>query len=119
MDSQIDLNALAVQVHPVDLSLSLSLSLSPPPSPLSLSLSLPPSPPSPQPNCHQLGPKPFPLDRLMAIFYSIMEDSVSPSVHIYSQVCHKCSCIHGLDVGMCAADAVVRKMLTDRSLECP
>ena len=63
------------------LSLSPSLSLS-----LCLSLSLSLSPPSVQPNYHLLGPKPFPLDRLMAIFYSILEEPVSPSIHIYSQV---------------------------------
>jgi origin recognition complex subunit 5 len=39
-----------------------------------------------KPNHQLLGPKPFPLDRLMAIFYSILEDSVAPSADIYSQV---------------------------------
>ncbi|CAH1783899.1 unnamed protein product [Owenia fusiformis] len=33
-----------------------------------------------------LGPKPFPLDRLMAIFYSIMEGRITPSAHIFSQI---------------------------------
>ena len=67
----------------LSLSLSLFLSLS-----LSLSLSLTHTHTLLQPNYHQLGPKPFPLDRLMAIFYSILEESVSPSIHVYSQV-HK------------------------------
>lgn len=35
---------------------------------------------------HLLGPKPFPLDRLLAIFYSIVEDKISPSAIIFSQV---------------------------------
>ena len=39
-----------------------------------------------QPNHQLLGPKPFPLDRLMAIFYSILEEAVAPSADIYSQV---------------------------------
>lgn len=34
-----------------------------------------------------LGPKPFQLDRLMAIFYSIVEGSVQPTTHIHTQVC--------------------------------
>lgn len=38
------------------------------------------------PNCQLLGPKPFPLDRMMAVFYSIMEDCVAPSADVYSQV---------------------------------
>eukprot|EP00058_Branchiostoma_floridae_P011778 XP_002597266.1 hypothetical protein BRAFLDRAFT_260887 [Branchiostoma floridae] len=33
-----------------------------------------------------LGPKPFPLDRLMAIFYSIVEGKVAPTANIYSQI---------------------------------
>ncbi len=40
-----------------------------------------------QPNHQLLGPKAFPLDRLMAIFYSILEEDVPPAAHIYSQVC--------------------------------
>ncbi len=35
---------------------------------------------------HLLGPKPFPLDRLLAIFYSIVEGKVAPTAIIYSQV---------------------------------
>ena len=60
--------------------------------PLSLSLSSPSLPPfspsttSSQPNYQLLGPKPFPLDRLMAIFYSIIEEPVAPSADVYSQV---------------------------------
>ena len=34
------------------------------------------------------GPKTFPIDRLMAIFYSIVEERVTPSVNLFSQVCH-------------------------------
>ncbi len=33
-----------------------------------------------------LGPKPFPLDRLMAIFYAIVEGKVAPTANIFSQV---------------------------------
>lgn len=33
-----------------------------------------------------LGPKAFPLDRLMAIFYTIVEDKVAPSASILSQI---------------------------------
>ena len=35
--------------------------------------------------CHA-GPKNFPLDRLMAIFYSIVEEKVAPSASILSQI---------------------------------
>lgn len=35
---------------------------------------------------HLLGPKPFPMDRLLAIFYSILEDKISPSANIFSQI---------------------------------
>ncbi|XP_067683053.1 origin recognition complex subunit 5-like [Haliotis asinina] len=35
---------------------------------------------------HLLGPKPFPLDRLLAIFYSIVEGKVAPTAIIYSQI---------------------------------
>ncbi|XP_005089925.1 origin recognition complex subunit 5 [Aplysia californica] len=35
---------------------------------------------------HLLGPKVFPIDRLMAIFYSIVEGKVVPSAHIYVQI---------------------------------
>lgn len=43
-------------------------------------------PPPVQPNRQLLGPKAFPLDRLMAIFYSILEEDVPPAAHLYSQV---------------------------------
>ncbi|XP_068200417.1 origin recognition complex subunit 5-like [Palaemon carinicauda] len=33
-----------------------------------------------------VGPKPFPLDRMMAIFYSIVEDKVTPTANIFSQI---------------------------------
>ncbi|XP_076448492.1 origin recognition complex subunit 5-like [Babylonia areolata] len=35
---------------------------------------------------HLLGPKPFPLDRLLAIFYSIVEEKIAPSAIIFSQI---------------------------------
>ncbi|XP_050414191.1 origin recognition complex subunit 5 isoform X2 [Patella vulgata] len=35
---------------------------------------------------HLLGPKPFPLDRLLAIFYSIVEGRVAPTANIFSQI---------------------------------
>lgn len=37
-------------------------------------------------NIHLLGPKPFVLDRMLAIFYSIVEDGVLPSALIFSQI---------------------------------
>ncbi len=36
--------------------------------------------------CSFVFPKAFPLDRLLAIFYSIVEEDVVPSVHVLSQV---------------------------------
>lgn len=33
-----------------------------------------------------VGPKPFPLDRLMAIFYSVIEDKVSPTANLFTQI---------------------------------
>uniref|UniRef100_H2Z167 Origin recognition complex subunit 5 n=1 Tax=Ciona savignyi TaxID=51511 RepID=H2Z167_CIOSA len=39
-----------------------------------------------QKNCHLRGPHSFPLDRMMAIFYSIVEDAVSPSAGLFSQI---------------------------------
>ncbi|KAK4295591.1 hypothetical protein Pmani_031859 [Petrolisthes manimaculis] len=33
-----------------------------------------------------VGPKPFPLDRLLAIFYSIVDDRVTPTANIFSQI---------------------------------
>ncbi|GCB72455.1 hypothetical protein scyTo_0002006, partial [Scyliorhinus torazame] len=35
---------------------------------------------------HLLGPKPFPLDRLLAIFYSIVDSRVTPTANIFSQI---------------------------------
>jgi len=37
-------------------------------------------------NCHLRGPHVFSLDRLMAIFYSIVEGRVPPSANLFSQV---------------------------------
>lgn len=37
-------------------------------------------------NSQLTGPKPFPLERLLAIFYNIVEEQVNPSATIYSQV---------------------------------
>uniref|UniRef100_A0A3Q2SYF1 Origin recognition complex subunit 5 n=1 Tax=Fundulus heteroclitus TaxID=8078 RepID=A0A3Q2SYF1_FUNHE len=34
---------------------------------------------------HLLGPKPFPLDRLLAIFYSVVDSRVAPTASIFSQ----------------------------------
>ena len=42
--------------------------------------------PKDKPNCQLQGPKPFPLDRMMAVFYSIMEDCEAPSADVYSQI---------------------------------
>ncbi|KAG7169872.1 Origin recognition complex subunit 5-like [Homarus americanus] len=33
-----------------------------------------------------VGPKPFPLDRLLAIFYSIVDDKVTPTANVFSQI---------------------------------
>uniref|UniRef100_A0A8C3UNN4 Origin recognition complex subunit 5 n=1 Tax=Catharus ustulatus TaxID=91951 RepID=A0A8C3UNN4_CATUS len=35
---------------------------------------------------HLLGPKPFPLDRLLAILYSIVDERVAPTANIFSQI---------------------------------
>ncbi|XP_017267199.1 origin recognition complex subunit 5 isoform X1 [Kryptolebias marmoratus] len=35
---------------------------------------------------HLLGPKPFPLDRLLAIFYSVVDSRVAPTASIFSQI---------------------------------
>ncbi|XP_028664585.1 origin recognition complex subunit 5 [Erpetoichthys calabaricus] len=35
---------------------------------------------------HLLGPKPFPLDRLLAIFYSIVDSRVASTANIFSQI---------------------------------
>nr|XP_022297025.1 origin recognition complex subunit 5-like [Crassostrea virginica]XP_022297026.1 origin recognition complex subunit 5-like [Crassostrea virginica]XP_022297027.1 origin recognition complex subunit 5-like [Crassostrea virginica] len=37
-------------------------------------------------NNHMLGPKPFPLDRLMAVFYAIVEGKVAPTANIFMQI---------------------------------
>ncbi|CAN7996761.1 unnamed protein product [Ixodes pacificus] len=42
--------------------------------------------PKEKPSNHLLGPKPFPLNRMMAIFYSIVDEQVAPSAMIFSQV---------------------------------
>ncbi|MEQ2293541.1 Origin recognition complex subunit 5, partial [Ameca splendens] len=35
---------------------------------------------------HLLGPKPFPLDRLLAVFYSVVDSRVAPTASIFSQI---------------------------------
>ncbi|XP_053097872.1 origin recognition complex subunit 5 [Pangasianodon hypophthalmus] len=35
---------------------------------------------------HLLGPKPFPLDRLLAIFYSVVDSRVAPTASVFSQI---------------------------------
>ncbi|KAM8967885.1 origin recognition complex subunit 5 [Pelodytes ibericus] len=35
---------------------------------------------------HLLGPKPFPLDRLLAILYSVVDSRVAPTANIFSQI---------------------------------
>lgn len=35
---------------------------------------------------HLLGPKPFPLDRLLAIFYSVVDRRVAPTASVFSQI---------------------------------
>ncbi|XP_029472133.1 origin recognition complex subunit 5 isoform X2 [Rhinatrema bivittatum] len=35
---------------------------------------------------HLIGPKPFPLDRLLAILYSIVDSRVAPTANIFSQI---------------------------------
>uniref|UniRef100_A0A3B3ZDC2 Origin recognition complex subunit 5 n=1 Tax=Periophthalmus magnuspinnatus TaxID=409849 RepID=A0A3B3ZDC2_9GOBI len=35
---------------------------------------------------HLLGPKPFPLDRMLAIFYSVVDSRVAPTASIFSQI---------------------------------
>uniref|UniRef100_F6TBB0 Origin recognition complex subunit 5 n=2 Tax=Ciona intestinalis TaxID=7719 RepID=F6TBB0_CIOIN len=37
-------------------------------------------------NCHLRGPHSFPLDRMMAIFYSIVDEVVPPSAGLFSQI---------------------------------
>ncbi|XP_062590706.1 origin recognition complex subunit 5-like [Saccostrea cucullata] len=37
-------------------------------------------------NNHMLGPKPFPMDRLMAVFYAIVEGKVAPTANIFMQI---------------------------------
>uniref|UniRef100_A0A8C6T534 Origin recognition complex subunit 5 n=1 Tax=Neogobius melanostomus TaxID=47308 RepID=A0A8C6T534_9GOBI len=42
---------------------------------------------------HLLGPKPFPLDRMLAIFHSVVDSRVAPSASIFSQVRLYRSCV--------------------------
>ncbi|XP_029521637.1 origin recognition complex subunit 5-like isoform X1 [Oncorhynchus nerka] len=35
---------------------------------------------------HLLGPKPFPLDRLLAIFYSVVDSRVAPTASVFCQI---------------------------------
>ncbi|XP_040067601.2 origin recognition complex subunit 5 [Ixodes scapularis] len=42
--------------------------------------------PKEKPSNHLLGPKPFPLNRMMAIFYAIVDEQVAPSALIFSQI---------------------------------
>ncbi|KAL0962938.1 hypothetical protein UPYG_G00347380 [Umbra pygmaea] len=35
---------------------------------------------------HLLGPKPFPLDRLLAVFYSVVDSRVAPTASVFSQI---------------------------------
>ncbi|XP_064198941.1 origin recognition complex subunit 5 isoform X2 [Anguilla rostrata] len=35
---------------------------------------------------HLLGPKPFPLDRLLAIFYSVVDSRVAPTASVFAQI---------------------------------
>jgi len=37
-------------------------------------------------NSQLTGPKPFPMDRMLAIFYNIVDDRVNPTANIYSQM---------------------------------
>jgi len=37
-------------------------------------------------NSQLTGPKPFPLERMLAIFYNIIEETVNPTANIYSQI---------------------------------
>ena len=37
-------------------------------------------------NSQLTGPRPFPLERLLAIFYNVVEEQVNPTANIYSQV---------------------------------
>ncbi|KAL7976287.1 hypothetical protein Chor_002506, partial [Crotalus horridus] len=42
---------------------------------------------------HLLGPKPFPLDRLLAILYSIVDSRIPPTANIFSQVSETALCL--------------------------
>ncbi|KAJ6666352.1 hypothetical protein lerEdw1_000625 [Lerista edwardsae] len=44
---------------------------------------------------HLLGPKAFPLDRLLAILYSIVDKRVAPTANIFCQVCGSLLCSSG------------------------
>jgi len=37
-------------------------------------------------NSQLTGPKPFPLERLLAIFYNVVDEQVNPTANIYSQI---------------------------------
>ncbi|KAG8142664.1 hypothetical protein E2320_005867, partial [Naja naja] len=41
---------------------------------------------------HLLGPKPFPLDRLLAILYSIVDSRIPPTANIFCQVSEMVAC---------------------------
>ncbi|KAK3103287.1 hypothetical protein FSP39_018199 [Pinctada imbricata] len=47
---------------------------------------------------HMLGPKPFPMDRLLAIFYSICEGKVAPTANIFMQMLRYFGILHILAV---------------------
>ena len=51
-----------------------------------------------------LGPKPFPHDRLLAIFYSIVEGKVAPTAHIFTQISSLVT--HGLMIKLATADLI-------------
>jgi len=37
-------------------------------------------------NCHLQGPHSFPLNRMLAIFYSIIDGRVAPTINLFSQI---------------------------------
>ncbi|KFM58219.1 Origin recognition complex subunit 5, partial [Stegodyphus mimosarum] len=58
-------------------------------------------------NRHLLGPKPFPLDRMLAIFFAIVGEKVLPSAVIYSQVSSLVSM------------RLLHRISADEQLDCP
>ncbi|GFT85388.1 origin recognition complex subunit 5 [Nephila pilipes] len=58
-------------------------------------------------NRHLLGPKPFTLDRMLSIFFSIVGEKVLPSALIFSQISSL--------VNMC----LVSRVSADEQLDCP